>query len=133
MTPNNTIYIDIIGHFLDQNKQLCTVLLTMRNMHNDHSGKNQAKAILLVFNKYLLKVKLRYFIMNNASSNDICITEIIDLIRLNLNAKERKLQFIRHIINLIVKVFIFDNKFEFFKIDIAIAESTNDLEIAMKL
>ncbi len=49
--PNNT---DIVGHFLDQNKQLRTVLLTMRNIHGDHSGKNQAKAILPVLNKYLL-------------------------------------------------------------------------------
>ncbi len=89
--PNNTAYIDIVIHFLDQNKQLCTVLLTVRNMHGDHSGKNQAKAILPVFVEYLLKAKLGYFITDNASLNDTCITEIIDLIRLNLDAKERRL------------------------------------------
>ena len=131
--PNNTAYIDIVGHFLDQNKQLRTVLLAVRNMHGDHSGKNQAKAILPVLDEYLLKAKLGYFITDNASSNDTCITEIIDLIRPDLDAKERRLRCIGHIINLIAKAFIFGNKSESFEADVAIAESTNDLEIAMKL
>ena len=131
--PNNTAYIDIVGHFLDQNKQLRTVLLAVRNMHGDHSGKNQAKAILPVLDEYLLKAKLGYFITDNASSNDTCITEIIDLIRPDLDAKERRLRCIGHIINLVAKAFIFGNKSESFEADVAIAESTNDLEIAMKL
>ena len=105
----------------------------MRNMHGDHSGKTQAKAILLVFDKYLLKAKLRYFIMNNISSNDICITKIINLIRPNSDVKERRLQCIGYIINLIAKVFIFGSKSKFFEVDIAIAESTNDQEIVIKL
>lgn len=60
-------------------------------MHNDDNEKNQAKAILSVLDKYLIKAKLGYFITNNASSNDTYITEIINLIRFNLNAKERRL------------------------------------------
>ena len=115
--PNNIAYIDIVCHFLDQNKQLRTVLLAVRNMHGDHSGKNLAKAILPVLDEYLLKAKLGYFITDNASSNDTCIAEIIGLIRPDLDAK----------------AFIFDNKSESFEADVAIAESTNDLEIAMKL
>ena len=102
-------------------------------MHNDYSGKNQAKAILPVLDKYLLKAKLGYFITDNASSNDTCITEIIDLIRPDLNAKKKRLQCIGHIINLIAKAFIFSNKSKSFEADVAIVESTNDLKIAMKL
>lgn len=131
--PNNTAYIDIVCHFFDQNKQLRTVLLAVRNMHGDHNGKNQAKAILPVLDNYLLKAKLGYFITDNASSNDICITEIINLICPDLDAKERRLQCIGHIINLIAKAFIFGNKSEAFEADVVIAESTNDLETAMKL
>ncbi len=36
---NNTAYINIVGHFLDQNRQLRTVLHAVRNMHSDHCGK----------------------------------------------------------------------------------------------
>ncbi len=77
--PNNTTCIDILGHLLDHNKQLCTVLFSVRNINDDHSGKNKAKAILPVFDEYLLKAKLGYFITDNTSPNDTCITEIIDL------------------------------------------------------
>ena len=131
--PNNTTYIDIICHFLDQNKQLHIVLLAVRNMHGNHSEKNQAKAILPILDEYLLKAKLGYFITDNATSNDTCITEIIDLICPNLDVKERRLRYIGHIINLIAKAFIFSNKSESFKANVAITESTNDLEIVMKL
>ena len=53
-------------------------------MYGDHSGKNQGKAILPVIDEYLLKSKLGYFFSDNASTNDTCIAELIDLIRPNL-------------------------------------------------
>lgn len=102
-------------------------------MHGDHSRKNYAKTLLPIFNKYLLKAKFEYFITDNVFSNDTYITEIINLIRPDLYTKKRRLQYIGHIINLIDKDFIFGNQSQFFKADVAIAESTNDLEIAIKL
>lgn len=105
----------------------------MSNMHNNHSEKTQAKAILLVFNKYLLKTKLRYFITNNVFLNNSYIIKIINLIYFNLDTKKRKLKCIRYIINLIIKTFIFNNKSKFFKINIFIAESINNLKITIKL
>ena len=68
--PNNSAYIDVIAHFLDAKKELRTVVLAVRNIHGDHSGKNQAKAIIPVIDKYALKEKLGYFITDNASSRD---------------------------------------------------------------
>ena len=131
--PNNSAYIDVIAHFLDAKKELRTVVLAVRNIHGDHSGKNQAKAIIPVIDEYGLKEKLGYFMTDNASSNDTCVAEVIDLIRPDLDLGERRLRCMGHIINLIAKAFIFGNKSETFEADIAIAENTNDLEAAMKL
>lgn len=108
-------------------------MLAVRNMHNDHSGKNQAKTILSILDKYLPKAKLRYFSTDNAFTNNTCITKIIDLICPNLDAKKKRLKCIKHIINLIAKAFIFGNKSESFKANIAIAKSINNLEITIKL
>ncbi len=83
--------------------------------------------------EYGLKEKLGYFMTDNASSNDTCVAEIIDLIRPDLDLGERRLRCMGHIINLIAKAFIFDNKSETFEADIAIAKKTNDLEAAMRL
>ncbi len=68
---------------------------------------------------------------DNASSNDTCVAEIIDLIQPDLDLREQKLWYIGHIINLIAKAFICGNKSETFETDIAIAENTNDSEAAM--
>ena len=105
--PNNSAYIDVIAHFLDAKKELRTVVLAVRNICEDYSGKNQAKAIIPVIDEYALKEKLGYFITDNASSNDICVAEIIDLIRPDLDLGKRKLRCMGHIINLIAKAFIF--------------------------
>ena len=130
---NNSAYINIIAHFLDAKIELCTVVVAVWNIHEDYSGKNQAKAIIPVIDKYSLKKKLGYFIINNASSNNICVAKIIDLIWPDLDLGERKLWCMGYIINLIAKVFIFDNKSETFKADIAIAKNTNNFKAAMKL
>ncbi len=131
--PNNSAYIDVIAHFLDAKKELRTVVLAVRNIHGDHSGKNQAKAIIPVIDEYGLKEKLGYFMTDNASSKDTCVAEIIDLIRPDLDLGERRLRCMGYIINLIAKAFIFGNKSETFEADIAIAKNTNDLEAAMRL
>ena len=80
--PNNLAYIDVIAHFLNAKKELrtCTVVLAIQNIHRNHSGKNHAKVIIPVIDKYALKEKLGYFITDNASFNNICVVKIIDLI-----------------------------------------------------
>ncbi len=77
---NYSAYIYVIAHFLDVKKELRTVVLVVRNIYGDHSGKNQAKAIIPVIEKYDLKEKLDNFITDNASSNNTSVVEIIDLI-----------------------------------------------------
>ena len=70
---------------------------------------------------------------DNASSNDTCVAEMIDLIWPDLDLRERRLWCMGYIINLIAKAFIFGNKSETFEADMTIAENTNDLEAAMRL
>lgn len=91
------------------------------------------KAIIPMIDKYGLKEKLGYFMTDNTSSNNTCIAKIIDLIRPDLDLKERRLWYMGYIISLITKAFVFGKKSETFEADIAIAENTNDLEAAMKL
>ena len=130
---NNSLYIDIIAYFLDAKKELHIIVFSVWNIHGNHGGKNQAKAIIPVINKYALKEKLGYFITNKAFSNNICIATITDLIWPNFDLRERRLWYMEHIINLIAKAFIFGNKSKTFKADIAIAENTNDFKAAIKL
>lgn len=71
--------------------------------------------------------------IDNTFFNNIYIIKIIDLIQLDLDLKKQKLWCIGHIINLIAKAFIFNNKSEIFEANITIAKNTNNLEAAIRL
>lgn len=129
----NSTYVDIICHFINVNKQLRTLLLAVRHMQGDHSGKNQAKSILPILDEYSLKEKLGYFITDNVSSNDTCITEIVETLRPDLNADNQLPWCMSHIINLIAKAFLFGDKSETFEVDVAIAKGLRDFEGTMRL
>ncbi len=132
-SSNNTAYFNVICHFIDVNKQLRTLLLAVRYVQGDHSGKNQARSILPVLEEYSLKGNLGFFIPDNASSNDTCVTEIIETLRPDLDAHDGHLRCMGYIINLIAKAFLFGNKSETFEAEVAVAEGISDLEGAMKL
>ncbi len=75
-----------------------------------------------------MKEKLGYFITDNASSNDTCVTEIIETLRPDLDAHGRRLRCMEHIINLIAKALLFSNKSESFEADVAVAEGISDMK-----
>lgn len=58
--PNNLVYIDVIAYFLNTKKKLYTIVFMIWNIHRDYSGKNQAKVIISIIDKYALK-KTRLF------------------------------------------------------------------------
>ncbi len=74
-----------------------------------------------------------YFITDNASSNDTCVTEILETLQPDLNADNEHLPCIGHIISLIAKAFLFGNKSETFEADVAVADDIRDFEGAMRL
>ena len=132
-SSSNSTYVNVICHFDDVNKRLRTLLLAIRHIQGDHDGKNQTKFILSILMKYSLKEKLGYFITDNASSNDICVMQIVETLRLDLNISNQRFQYMGHIINSIAKALLFSNKSETFEADLAIAEGVRDIEGAMRL
>ena len=85
-----------------------TVLLGLRRLHGPHSGENIAEAVLKVIRKYgLTGNQIGWFILDNASSNDTCVTEILKALRINDTVERRRLRCLGHIINLGAKAFLF--------------------------
>ncbi len=102
-------------------KQLKMLFLAVSHDQVDNNGKNQARFILPVLEKYSLKKKLSYIITDNARSKDICMTEIIEILRSNLDAHGEQLQYMRYIIYLAAKAPWFDDKSEIFEAKLAFA------------
>src|SRR5436190_1585468 len=58
-----------------------------------------------VIEGYKLIDRISYFALDNASSNDTCVREILAKLRPDLDYKNRRLRCFGHIINLAVKAF----------------------------
>ena len=60
--------------------------------------------------------------LDNVSSNDTCVREILAKIRPDLDQKERRLRCFGHIVNLAAKVFLFGNDPQAFEAEMIVAD-----------
>ena len=49
---NNTAYLDIVGHFLDANNHMKTVLLGIKYIQGSHTGNNLAYYLIKLIKDY---------------------------------------------------------------------------------
>ena len=113
---NKLAFLDVIAHFVDENENLRTLLLILREIINAHSEENMTNLILTVLEEYNIRNNLDYFVMNNVENNDTMLTFISKNLRdvndIEFDPVERRLRCMNHIINLFVKVFLFEEHFD---------------------
>lgn len=70
-TSNNSIaVVAIVAHYIDDNMKLQTTLIGLRWVFGSHSGEVVAEQVVQVIQEYGFEQKLRYFVLDNATSND---------------------------------------------------------------
>jgi len=107
-SPNNIAFVGVIGYYMSSQYKVETVLLGLRRLHGTHSGENIAEAIVKVIRKYELSGnQIGWFILDNASSNDTCVAEILKALNINDTVERRRLRCLGHILNLSAKAFFF--------------------------
>jgi hypothetical protein len=93
-------------------------LIGLTRMKEAHSGENIAEAIIPVLKIYNLAPYLGYFIADNASNNDTAIHGILQALRPDIkDPNSRRVRCIAHIINLVVKAFLFGDDVDSFETD----------------
>ena len=70
---NGFNYVGIVSYFVDGKGLKRDVLIGLPRVIGPHSGENIATYIKKVIDCYELGLKLGYFVLNNASTNDICL------------------------------------------------------------
>jgi len=108
----------VVGHFVLHTSKAKSCLLSLRHVEGAHSGENMAQSVIVVIEEYEIKDLLGYFVLNNVSSNDTCVREILKQLRPELNLKERRLWCFSHIVNLAAKAFLFGEEAEAFEFEI---------------
>src|SRR5205809_5631160 len=83
-----------------------------------------AEAVVAVIQEYKITENIGYIILDNASSNDTCVSEILRQLSIDDTKECRRLRCLGHIINLAAKAFLFGINADAFKREIA-----NDEEI----
>ena len=94
-------FIGIVGHYMSSQYKVETTLLGLRRLWGDHSGENMAEAVLEVIRDYgLTGDKIGWFVLDNATSNDTCVAEILHALGIKDTVERRRLRCLGHIINL---------------------------------
>ena len=119
---------------MDNEYNIRTILLGLREVIGDHSGENIGQTVVEVIREFQLEARLGAFVLDNVGSNDIAVQYIIN--ELNLEDTHLKaycrLRCLGHIINLAAQDFIFGkNSKEWLKEHTAV-ENTDDLEEQQK-
>jgi hypothetical protein len=93
-----------------------SLLADIKYIKDSHSSENIAKAIIPIFKEMISIERLEFFISDNASPNNIIIRAILVYLRSNLkDSDSRRVRYLRHIINLTAKAFLFRKDADAFK------------------
>ena len=76
-SPNHLAFVGVFGHYVSSKYKVETTLLGLRRLKGPHSGENIAEAIVAVVKTYEIIGKIGYFVLDNAGSNDTCVSAIV--------------------------------------------------------
>jgi len=108
-SPNHRAFLGVVGHWISGDGKLHGTLLGLRRFHGSHTGVNQAQHFWEVVKLYELETKVGYFTLDNASNNDTTLTQVgvyLAELGIEFNPTERRLRCFGHVINLVVKAFL---------------------------
>ena len=126
-SPNHLSFIRVVAHYMSPQYRVETVLLGLRRLRGPHSGENIAEAIVKVIHKYELpSSQIGWFVLDNASSNDTCVAEILKALQIDDTVEHRRLRCLGHIINLAAQAFLFGSEASAFEREIGRAQYEED-------
>jgi hypothetical protein len=88
-------------------------LVTTSIVVGEHSGENVAALVCKVVKEYRIRKKVGFFILDNASVNDVAVDRVVSSLHPDMSEKQRKhcrLRCFNHITNLIAKAFLLGAK-----------------------
>jgi hypothetical protein len=121
-SPNSYAILGVMGHWVDAAGVLQTALLGMPRLDGPHTGENICESFWQVLTEYNLFYRIGYFMLDNASSNDMALMILYQKLQtydstIPFLDKHRRLRCFGHIINLVVKTLLFGKDAQAFEIE----------------
>jgi hypothetical protein len=128
-SPNCYSIIAIVAHYIDAKGCRQTKLLAIRRLKGVHSGENIAACVLRVFKEYKIRKRVGFFILDNASNNDVAVNAILRSLYPTMSEtarKRRRIRCLAHVTNLVAKAFLLGEKSEETPDELRVAEHQED-------
>jgi hypothetical protein len=132
-SPNLLAIVGVVAHYINERYEVETLLLGLRRLRGRHSGENIAEAVVSVVNSYKIADKIGCFVLDNATSNDTCVEEILRQLNIDDSVEHRRLRCLGHIINLGAKAFLFGQNPDAFVKEVIAADDIDDELKALKI
>lgn len=116
----------VVAHYTDKSFKNRTTMITLKRLHESHSGENMGILLIEIIKDYGLEERLGYFITDNAGSNDTCVEYILSTLFPNLSETERKQRRLRcfgHILNLACYSYLYGHDPELFEVEIILLDA----------
>jgi hypothetical protein len=109
-SPNGTLALYVIMiYYLNHTLQAKFLLLDLKKIESNYLGENLAACYLSIIKDFKLEGKIGYFMSDNVGSNDLAVNKFYRYLKLK-NLITRRLRYLRHVINLAAKAFLFNKK-----------------------
>jgi len=111
-SPNGHAFLGIVGSWWDYDDTLKSALIALPKLMGVHSGQNIAILIVDILIQYGIEEKLGYFMLDNATNNDLAVKAVNEELAergfaRDIEHEEARLRCTGHILNLVVKALLF--------------------------
>ena len=135
-SPNCYAIMAIVAHYIDSNGDRQAKLIALRSLDGEHTGENMAALLLKVFREYKIGGRIGFFVLDNASLNDVCVNLVLQKLYPEMNAKQRRRRRLRclgHVINLAAQAFLFGKTSQETLEELDVAYRRHDFEAIAKV
>jgi hypothetical protein len=110
------------------------LLAEIKRVKGAHTGENITEAVISIIKGMVSSERLRFFIRDNATTNDTAIRVILTQLCLTLkDLDSRRVRYLSYIINLVVKAFLFGNDADSFEEESQTKKERTRLEAVREL
>ena len=132
-SPNHYSFLGVVAHFIDAKSAPRDVLIGFKNLLGDYTGTNLSLAIAQVVLDYEIASKFNCFVGDNATNNDSAlISSLQEFASLGIDPDKHRIRCAGHIINLVVKAFIYGKGVSKFELELSRAAPREQFELYRK-
>ena len=126
----------VVAHWATTGGDLKSATIGFHRFQGPHSGSNIAGALWNILERFELTRKIGYITTDNATNNDTAIAELavyFEDIGVEVNPQQSRVRCFGHIINLVVKAFLWGEDWQAFEAEISTEPEIQKAASALKL